>query len=188
MDCRWYALYVRPHAERMVSESLRLKGYEEFVPYYRARRRWSDRVKEVEFPLFPGYVFCRFDPQKRLPILQTPGVVHIVSFGKELAPVDDEELEAIRRIVGSNRVVEPWPFLRVGQRVRLVGGSLDGLEGFLVELKKNRRLVVSVTLLQRSVAVTLDQERVEPVWGAPPVGSVEGLAGRWSSSADRHTL
>lgn len=115
-------------------------------------------------------------------------MVHIVSFGKELAPVDDEELEAIRRIVGSNRVVEPWPFLRVGQRVRLVGGSLDGLEGFLVELKKNRRLVVSVTLLQRSVAVTLDQERVEPVWGAPPVGSVEALAGRWSSSADRHTL
>ncbi len=165
MEFPWYVLRVRPHFERVVSLSLRQKGYEEFVPWYRVRRRWSDRVKEVDFPLFPGYVFCRFDPLDRLPILQTPGVVGIVSFGREPAPVDECEMQAIMRVVNAQRRVEPWPFLRIGQRVRLVGGSLDGLEGYLVEIKKDRRLVVCVTLLQRAVAVTLDRERVEPIWG-----------------------
>ncbi len=159
----WYALRVRSHYERVVATSLGQKGYEEFVPFYRARRRWSDRTKVVEFPLFPGYVFCRFDPEKRLPILQTPGVVSVVSFGKKFVPVDETEIESIRSIVRAGREVQPWPYLRVGQRVRIRGGALDGVEGLLLKLKNETRLIVSITLLQRSVAAEVDRDSIEPI-------------------------
>ena len=159
----WYALRVRSHYERVVATSLNHKGYREFVPYYRAKRRWSDRTKIVEFPLFPGYVFCRFDPEKRLPILQTPGVVSVVSFGKKFIPVDEKEIESIRAIVTAGCEVRPWPYLRVGQRVRIRGGALDGVEGLLLEVKNETRLVVSISLLQRSVAAEIDRGSIEPV-------------------------
>ena len=159
----WYAIRVRSHYERVVGTSLSQKGYQEFVPYYKARRRWSDRTKIVEFPLFPGYVFCRFDPQKRLPILQTPGVVSIVSFGKKFIPVDEREIESIRAIVTAGCEVRPWPYLKIGQRVRIRGGALDGVEGLLLQVKNETRLVVSISLLQRSVAAEVDRGSIEPV-------------------------
>lgn len=160
----WYALRVRSNFERKTSTWLENKGYEQFTPLYRSRRQWSDRMKSVELPLFPGYVFCRFDAQRRLPVLATPGVVTVVSFGREPTEVDEREIEAVRVLVGSGHEPEPWPYLEVGRKIRLLGGSLHGLEGLLIQVKNKTRLVVSVTLLQRSVAVEIDRESIEPVF------------------------
>jgi len=159
----WYAIHVKPRFERKVSRSFHEKGYEEFAPFYRVRRRWSDRTRTVEFPLFAGYIFCRFDVTKRLPILQTPGVVSIVSFGKQFIPVDEGEIAAIQAVQRAGAEVTPWPYLQVGQRVRVRGGALHGLEGLLLRMRNGRRLVLSVTLMQRSVAVEISREEVEPV-------------------------
>ncbi len=160
----WYAIRVRPNHERAVAEGLRTRGFEEFSPYYWARRRWSDRVKNIQFPLFPGYVFCRFDVNDRLPLLQTPGVVNIIAFGESLVTVEESEIEAIRALVSAGGDVQPWPYLRTGQRVRVRSGSLTGVEGILVEVKNSRRLVVSIDLLQRSVAAEIDRADVEPLF------------------------
>jgi transcription antitermination factor NusG len=159
----WYAIRVRSNFENAVSASLASKGYPEFLPTYRSRRRWSDRIKEVRMPLFPGYVFCRFDPNNRLPILQTPGVVNVVSFAKTPTPVEESEIAAVQRIVASDVLSRPWPFLNAGDRVQVIDGPLAGLEGILLEFKKSLRLVVSVTLLQRSVAVEIDGDWVRPL-------------------------
>ncbi len=153
----WFALHVETNREKHVAALLRNKGYTEFLPLYRARRRWSDRYKDVQLALFPGYLFCRFDPLHRLPILTTPGVRYVVGSGRTPVPVSDDEIEAIRRIVTCGLSSLPWPFLRVGDFVRLEEGPLAGLEGILIQVKNQHRLVVSVTLLQRSVAVEIDR-------------------------------
>jgi transcriptional antiterminator NusG len=159
----WFALRVRPRWEKPVAESLRSKGYEEFLPVHKERRRWSDRMVTVHAPLFPGYVFCRFDVQQRLPILTTPGVLFVVSAGRVPQPVDDAEIEALQVLVRSQLHLEPWPFLEVGQRIRILGGPLAGAEGILLSVKKQDRLVVSVTLLQRSVSVEIPNTCAWPV-------------------------
>jgi transcription antitermination factor NusG len=130
---------------------------------YRAKCRWSDRHKEVERVLFPGYLFCRFDPQDRLPIITTPYVISIVGAGKTPIPIEEAEVEAISVVALSGLETEPWPFVGAGDRVLLTDGPLSGLEGILVEVKKRCRLVVSVTLLQRSVAVELDGNWIAPI-------------------------
>jgi transcription antitermination factor NusG len=159
----WYALRVRPRCEKLVEEALSHKGYDVFLPEYSCRRRWSDRIKEVRLPLFSGYLFCRFDVNRRLPILTTPGVLQVVMVGKTFLPVEDHEIAAIQSIVGSQLQAEPWPFLPMGQTVRIDCGPLAGVEGVLVAAKKPCRLVVSVTLLQRSVAVEVDQAWVTAI-------------------------
>jgi len=162
----WYALRVKPRCEKAVADALGGKGYEEFLPLHRERRRWSDRVVSVELPLFPGYVFCRFDAQRRLSILTTPGVLFVVSAGKLPVPVDDQEVAALRILVASQLQLEPWPYLHVGQRIQIVGGPLAGAEGILLSVRKQQRhenrLVVSVTLLQRSVAVEIPESSAWP--------------------------
>lgn len=160
---RWFALRVKSRCEKVVSLIARQKGVEEFLPLYQSRRRWSDRLKSVEFPLFPGYLFCRIDPQHRLPLLTIPGVLHFVGIGKVPAPIDDTEVATIQAVVRSGLLTEPWPFLEVGQRVRLEEGPLAGLEGILVGTSKQQRIIVSVTLLKRSVAVTIDRHWATPV-------------------------
>jgi transcription antitermination factor NusG len=160
---QWFALHVKSRHERVVSTIAHSKGFEEFLPFYRSRRRWSDRVKAVEFPLFPGYVFCRLDPRHRLPLLTIPGVLHFVGIGKIPVPIDDVEILAIQNAVSSGLSAEPWPFLEAGQRVRVEEGPLAGLEGFLVEARKRCRVVVSVTLLKRSVAVEIDRDWIAPL-------------------------
>jgi|SRR5208283_2683564 len=160
---QWFALHVKTRCERVVATIARSKGFEEFLPFYRVRRRWSDRMKSVEFPLFPGYVFCRLDPRHRLPLLTIPGVLHFVGIGKAPVPIDDAEILAIQSAVSSGLSAEPWPFLEAGQRVRVEEGPLAGLEGLLVEARKRCRVVVSVTLLKRSVAVEIDRELILPL-------------------------
>ncbi len=147
---------MKPRHEKAASAALLAKGYEQFVPLENSRRRWSDRIKEVSLPLFPGYVFCRFDQAQRAPVLSTPGVRSIVGFGKNLAPVDDEEIATLRRIADAGLPVVPTAYLNVGERVVIDQGSLTGVEGILLSIKGERRLIVSVTLLQRSVAVEID--------------------------------
>ena len=159
----WYALRIQSRLGSLASTTLRGKGYEEFFPLYRSRRRWSDRTKELELPLFPGYLFCQFDVSDRLPILTTPGVIGIVGIGKTPAPVDLDEIEAIRVILRSGLAAQPWPSLRVGSKVYIERGPLVGLEGIITNTDKVYRLVVSVSLLQRSVAVEIDREWVRPI-------------------------
>lgn len=156
----WFAVAVKPRHEKLAARVLRDQGLEDFLPLYRSRRRWSDRLKEIEAPLFAGYVFCRFSPQDRTPVLKTPGVRSIVAFGGQPAPVPDSEISAIRRAVGSGLPVEPGPLLGEGQPVRIERGPLSGLRGVLVRVRDNWRLVVSVELLQRSVAVEVDRDDV----------------------------
>ena len=139
------------------------RGYEEFMPSYKTERRWSDRTKEIEQFLFPGYVFCRMDPQHRLPVLTTPGVVGLVGCGKTPAPIPDEEIERIRRMVQSGLLLTPWPFLELGQTVLIERGPLAGVEGILEEVKGKCRLIVSINLLRRSVGAEVDRRWVRPV-------------------------
>ena len=162
MNFPWFALRVRSRHENTVAAILGGKGYEWFVPLYKSRRLWSDRIKEIQLSLIPGYVFCRFDPQHRFPILTTPGVVSVVGIGKCPIPIDDAEIAAIQAAVRSGFPSRPWPFLQIGQRVRVEHGPLCGLEGILLYVKGQRRLVLSVTLLQRSVAVEVDDAWVVP--------------------------
>lgn len=159
----WYALHVRTRFEKVVARNLQGKGYEEFLPLYRRVNRWSDRVKEIELPLFPGYVFCRFNPHDRLPILTVPGVNAVVGIGKNLMPVDEAELEAVRAVLKSEAYCEPWPYLEVGQRVQVEYGPLAGTQGIVTMVKNTYRLVISVNMLQRSVAVEIDRDCLKPL-------------------------
>jgi transcription antitermination factor NusG len=168
---QWYALQVQSRLGNIASATLRGKGFEEFLPLYRSRRRWSDRVKQIELPLFPGYLFCRFAPQDgTLPILSTPGVIGIVGAGKTPLPVAEEEIEAVRTVIRSGLAAQPCPYLGVGSRIYLEAGPLAGLEGIVTNTDKVYRLVVSVALLQRSVAVEIDREWARPV--VPKMGPV----------------
>ena len=161
---RWYALYVRSRHEKTVENSLRVKGYSVFSPSYRTKRKRVDRIAEIEVALFPGYVFCQFDTNKRLPILMTPGVVGVVGRGNRAEPVDDTEIASIRTVALAGRPVQPWPFLRIGQRIRLQAGPLAGAEGIFLRVKDECHLVVSITLLQRAVSVVIEKEAVAPLF------------------------
>jgi len=152
----WYAVRVRSNFESRVSAVLNHKGVEQFLPTYRSRRIWSDRVKTMDLPLFPGYVFCRIPLEERNQVLITDGVVGLVGAGRQPIPVSELEIEAIRTIVQSQTPAEPWPFLKIGEKVRINHGALSGVEGILIRVKNSWRLVVSVTLLERSVAVEID--------------------------------
>jgi transcription antitermination factor NusG len=165
MNYLWFALQVRSRYESFVAAHLGGRGFEWFLPLYKSRRRWSDRFEEIEQPLFPGYVFCRLDPFDRLPILTTPGVFQIVGAGKTPLPIDESEIAAIQATIKSGLPSQPWPFLQIGQTVRIEDGPLRGLEGILLESRGHHRLVLSVTLLQRSIAVQLEAASVRPVTG-----------------------
>lgn len=159
----WYALRVRSRHENVVAAHLQARGFESLLPLYKCRRRWSDRFKEMDLPLFPGYVFCRFNPLNRLPILTVPGIVHVVGVGRTPLPIDETEMAAILAAVESGLPSRPWPFLRVGNKVRIEYGPLSGVEGILLGFRGHQRLVLSVTLLQRSVAVQVDEAWITPL-------------------------
>ena len=153
---RWFALQVKTRYEKTVANLLGGQDYECFLPVYKYRRRWSDRMKEIEAPLFPGYLFCRFNVQKRRPIVVTPGVLQIVGLGGKAIPVDDGEIAAVQTVVNSGLLCQPWPFLRKGDWLTIDHGAFRGLEGILLEYKGQYRLVVSISLLHRAVAVEID--------------------------------
>jgi transcription antitermination factor NusG len=162
----WFALTAKPRHEKVVAENLRGKGLESFVPLYRTRRQWTDRVQSVDLPLFPGYVFCRFVYASRMPVLNTPGVTSVVGFRGSPTPVDDDEISRIRAIQASGLPAHPWPYVQIGQKARIEWGSLAGLEGVLIREKDALRVVVSVELLRRAVAVEIDRDMIRAVAGA----------------------
>ena len=159
----WLAVKVRPNFEKTVSAQFKARGIQDFLPLYSSRRQWKDRVKTLEMPLFPGYVFCRIDPRHRVPVLQVPGVTGFIAFGKELAPIPDEEIDAVKKIIESKLQASPCPFLRIGQAVLINKGPLAGIEGILTEFRNSYRIVVSVPMLQRSVSADIDSAWVTPL-------------------------
>jgi transcription antitermination factor NusG len=159
----WFALRIKSNFEKVTSQILEQKGYIAFLPTYRTRNRWSDRTKVIDRPLFPGYLFCRFDQNDRLPILVTPGVVGVVGVGKTPMAVAEREIEAIQAVLRSGVPATPWPYVTVGQRLLIERGPLSGIEGILQEIKNSFRFIVSVNLLQRSVAAEVDASWVRPV-------------------------
>jgi transcription antitermination factor NusG len=159
----WFALQIRSRWESTTAGLLRGKGLETLLPTYTTKRKWSDRVKLVEAPLFPGYVFCRFDVHNRLPVLITPGVISVVGRGKTPIAVDDAEIFSIQAALGSGIQMEPWPYVEIGERVRIKDDVLDGMEGILTSFKGSDRVVISVSLLRRSVALEIDRSRISPL-------------------------
>lgn len=183
----WYAVRVAPRHEKTVAKVFRLKEVEEFVPLYKARRRWADRFKTVELPAFPGYVFCRLEPRQYLAVVSTSGVIEVLGNGREPIAVPDKEIEDLRQVIESGLECEPWQTLLVGDRVKLIDGPLAGLEGSVSQVTDRLRLVVSVTMLQRSMLVTID-----PGWviheGAKSHPLLAAAAARQAQQMKRRTL
>jgi transcription antitermination factor NusG len=167
---QWFAIRVKSNFEKRVAIALVNKGLDAFLPEYKSRRRWSDRYRTIECPLFPGYVFCRINLTQRLCVVTTPGFLYIVGTGNRPTPVDDAEIESIQSVVRSGLPALPWPSLAVGQRVRIESGPLSGLEGTLLQVENHRRICVAVTLLRRGVSVEVDREWILPL---PPARNAE---------------
>ena len=165
VDPRWYAAYTSANHEKRVAEQLGVRLVEHFVPLYESVRRWKDRKVRLQLPLFPGYVFVRLDLRDRIQVLQVPGVARLVGFNGQPAALPDEEMEILRSGLRQGLRAQPHPFLTVGRRVRIVGGPFAGLEGVLKKKKSNLRVVVTLELIQRSVAVDVDVADVQAVVG-----------------------
>ncbi len=159
---QWFAFRVKSRYEKAVASSALCKGYEVLVPLYRVRHYWSDRTKSLDLPLFPGYVFCRLEPERRFPLLTIPGVVHVVGIGKVPVPLDEAEVAALQTAVRSEMKVEPCSYVESGQRVRLDTGPLGGIEGFLMNTPERYRVVLNLSVLRRSIAVDIDHHWLAP--------------------------
>jgi transcription antitermination factor NusG len=159
---QWYALYVRSRHEKLVEAQLEAKQHHVFLPLYAQKHKWADRWKMVSLPLFPGYVFCQFNPVSRSSVLATSGVIDVVRTGSEPSPIGIGEIEAIQRVVKSSLLTEPYAGLVKGDAVMMSEGPLAGLTGTLMEIRSSPRLVISVELLCRSVLVEIDRDWVIP--------------------------
>jgi transcription antitermination factor NusG len=186
-DSAWWALYTRHQHEKTVADMLTAKGFEVFLPLYESMRRWKDRKKMLSLPLFPCYVFVRGGLNRRLQVVTTPGVHMILTHGESFAVIPEVEIEAIRKTVEGSYRVEPHPYLKVGERVRVIRGTLEGVEGVLLRRKNLCRLVLSVAMVAQSVAVEIDAADVEPVTARD--GSCAILAGQTlEAGRDRRML
>jgi len=162
-ESAWWALYTRHQHEKTVADMLAAKGFEVFLPLYESMRRWKDRQKMLSLPLFPCYVFVRGGLNRRLQVVTTPGVHMVLSHGERVALIPETEIDAIRKTLEGPFRVEPHPFLKCGERVRVIRGTLEGVEGILVRKKNQTRLVLSVAMVAQSVAVEIDAADVVPV-------------------------
>ena len=167
----WFALTVRPNHEHTATRGLGNQGFETYLPVYRARKRWSDRVRETDAVLFPGYVFCRFELRERVRVLQSPGVRSIVGSGKQPAPVEEDEICAVRAVLSSGRAIAPWPYVRIGQKVIIEHGPLAPLRGVILRTKGAWRVVVSVEALGSSVSVEVDSDMLSLDGNGSPHGN-----------------
>jgi transcription antitermination factor NusG len=161
----WFALQTKPRHEKKAALELEEKDVEVFLPLHNAVHQWSDRNQEVQLPLFPNYVFVRIGGslRERTVVLRTNGVRSFVGMRGTGTSVPDEEIEAIQRILTKKVPFTNYPFLNVGQKVRIRGGSLDGVQGILTAVSNDRSLVVSVECIQRSIAIRIDGYRVDPI-------------------------
>jgi transcription antitermination factor NusG len=160
---RWYGAYTSANHEKRVAEQMSVRGLEHFLPLYECVRRWRNGRVTLQRPLFPGYVFVRMALRERLRVLQISGVARLVGFDGRPAALPDEEIESLRTGLRSGIQAEPHPYLTVGQRVRVKSGPLAGMEGILIRKKNRHRLVVSVDLILRSVAVEIERNEMEPI-------------------------
>ena len=161
---QWFAIRTAPRWEARTSSELSRRGVETYLPVCKSKRQWSDRIQIIDEPLFSGYFFGRFANLERIRVLQAPGVKEIVSIGNTPAPLSDDEIENIRILLSSKPVLVPWPYLAAGQQVRVERGPLAGVRGFVVRAPEGSlRVVVSVDLLQRSVAAEIERASIEPV-------------------------
>ena len=163
MSDAWYAIWTRSRHESRVREQLVQKDYEAFLPTVPRWSRWKDRKKRIEWPLFPGYCFARFDGREPLPILKCAGVVSIVSFNGAVAPIPDEEIEAIRKVVASELEYDPAPLITEGMTVEVMHGPLKGVTGRLIRKGTHARLHLAVNLIAQAVSVEVDAADVRPV-------------------------
>ncbi|MGA8220494.1 MAG: UpxY family transcription antiterminator [Candidatus Acidiferrales bacterium] len=157
----WYAVYTKHQHEKSARDQLSKKGFEVLLPLYRSARRWKDRSKIIDAPLFPCYLFLRARLERKLEVLQTPGVFWIVGNGGQAAPVPECDIDAIRKITQSDAEVQPHPFLRCGDRARIHSGPLAGVEGILIRVKNNYRIVLSVELLKQGASLEVDPSIIE---------------------------
>jgi transcription antitermination factor NusG len=160
---RWYAAYTYPRHEKAVMKQLESKSIEAFLPLFLTENRWKDRRVQIQNPLFPGYVFTRINLSERNRVLAIPGVIRMLSFNGLPAPIDDSEIEAVRLCMERGAPLEPYPFLEIGDRVRVRSGVLKGLEGLISRCKDERRLIVPISLINQSVAVDIDIQLLEPL-------------------------
>jgi len=156
-DLGWFAIRVKPRHEKSVFRLIEGQGLEQLLPLQHVRR-WAKRTRDVQVPIFPGYVFCRFDRSSWARVVQTPGVIDVVRSGGAPVGICSEEMTSLQRLHRMGSAMEPWPYLPAGQTVRISAGPLAGVTGRLVEVKCLTRLVLSVSLLQRSVLVEIDRE------------------------------
>jgi transcription antitermination factor NusG len=171
----WYAVYTKHQHEKSAAELLTRKGFEVLLPLYGATHRWKDRVKNIWLPVFPCYLFLRTDLRRKLEILRTPGVFWLVENGGRACSVPETDIESVRRLTQSREQVEPHPYVTVGDRVRVKAGPLTGIEGILVRVKNEYRVVVSVQLLQKAVAAEVDIASVE---------QIDKWSGSWIATTD----
>lgn len=164
---RWYAAYLSPHRERRVADHLSGRSVEHFLPLHQSVRRWKDRRKLVQLPLFPGYIFVRIDLRDRLQVLEVPGVVRLIGFNHLPAALPDDEISAFRTGLAQALQVQPHRYLRVGRKVRIASGPFAGLDGILIRQKGAVRVVLSIELIQRSVLVHIDTTCLD-VWQSQP--------------------
>ena len=162
---RWYAVHTRSRHEKLVARQFLEKQIEAFLPLHTEVHRWKDRYKKVEMPLFSGYVFAQFasGTLRRQAVLRTTGVIRIVGFGQHDEPVPDEQIDALRRVLESDALLQKHRYLRVGQRVKVISGALAGVEGILKRIKGNARLVIAVEPIRQAVAVELSGYEVVPI-------------------------
>jgi transcription antitermination factor NusG len=159
----WFAAYTNSHHEKRVAAQFAERHIESFLPLYATRHRWRNGCDmNLDLPLFPNYVFVRVDPRKRVSVLEVPGVVSLVGFGRTLAPLPDFEIEALRSSIGQ-RKIEPHPYLVIGERVRIKAGPMAGMEGVLVRRKNNFRVVLALDAIMQCVAVEVDAGELDPV-------------------------
>jgi len=159
----WHALYVYHQHEKAVAQNLDSRGFEAFVPLFESVRKWKDRTRQLLLPLFPCYVFLHGGLQRKSTVLSIPGVCSVVSAGGAPAVIPGAEIDSIRKTVENGAAVEPHPYLRCGDRVRIKSGRLADIEGILVRQKNSLRLILSAELLERSISVEVDADNVEPL-------------------------
>ena len=162
-EARWYAAYTRANHERRVADQFAGRSLEHFLPQYESVRRWKDRKVRLQRPLFPGYLFVRMALQERLHVLQVPGVVRLVGFHGSPEPLPEGDIQRIREFVGQGWRAEPHPYLSAGRRARVVRGPLAGMEGIVLRRKNRSRLVLSFSLIQRSMAIEMDESDLASV-------------------------
>lgn len=169
----WFALHVRSRREKAVAVQLEAKKQEVFLPLYSVVNKWADRSKQVSLPLFPGYVFCRFEPALRSNVLATSGVIDVVRMGPDPTPIEDSEINGLKLIVASGLSALPHAHLAAGQKVAILQGPLTGLFGTLTDVRNSLWLVVSVELLCRSVSVKIERDWIAPYGPARPATAAE---------------